>query len=380
MAIDAILSGMSTPIFFLITDLNLGGAPLLLRSLALGLRAEGRFAPSIVSLAPPGRVSEMLESDGVPVYSLGARGAWDLPRTVGRWVGLLRRDRPRIVMSVLVHANLVAAMGRAFGPAAVYFQSIHTLQKNPGWHWAVQGLIAGQSDAMIAPDRAILQKIAENGFFSIGITIPNGIDIDRFHLARQSPPFDGKLLPWPPSARVVGYVGRFDPVKRIGLLLEAAAYAIGHNLAIGKDLHIVLVGYGVQEAELRAQVACLGLGERVFFAGPTENPENWYKSFDVMCLPSDAEGFGLTVIEALAAGVRVIAADIAPLRSISHGGLRLVSDCSAASLALVMQEVMDAPAIAKPHANEAFARLRTRYSRETMVAAYSKIFRKFSVS
>ena len=73
--------------------------------------------------------------------------------------------------------------------------------------------------------------------------------------------------------------------------------------------HLALVGYGPQEKELRGLSTSLHLAPFVHFVGPTTTPERWYKSFTCHCLPSEVEGFGLTLLESLAAGTPVVALD-----------------------------------------------------------------------
>ena len=114
-------------ILFLITDLNLGGSPLVVRDLALGLRALSStgnrtldtghsFTPAVCSLAPidppVGQVARMLEEQSIPVHTLNASSPKDLLPALARYRQLLKTFRPDIVYSVLVHANFLATLGK----------------------------------------------------------------------------------------------------------------------------------------------------------------------------------------------------------------------------------------------------------------------------
>ena len=186
----------------------------------------------------------------------------------------------------------------------MWVQSIHTLQERPRWHWYVQGVLSARADAIVAPSAAVIRKMEGYGPVPCPTVIPNGIDVARFEGAEALAVSD---RPWPMGAWVVGYVGRFDPVKRLPLLIRGARELMRRDSELQRRLHLALVGYGPMEGELRRVVGELGLEGRVHFPGATKAPERWMKSFDVFCSPSAAEGFGLTLVEARAAGLPVVA-------------------------------------------------------------------------
>jgi len=303
------------PLIYLITDLELGGLPLLLRSRALAIARLGDFAPHVVSLANPGPVGRMMQEDGINVTGLGARRVADLPQVLWRWVRLLRRTRPAVVQSMLVHANALAALGAPLGPPAVYLQELHTTQPRPRWQWTLQGRIAGRAAAVLAPTQQVLDMIAQHGRYKQGIVVPNGIAVARFRDAVVLP---AGQRPWPPGARVVGYVGRFDVVKRLNILIESMV-DLSRRPATA-DVCLALVGYGREQAALQTLARRLGVADKVFFPGPTTAPEQWYKSFTIMCLPSEAEGMPMVLLESLAAGIPVVASDIPAIRALVQEG------------------------------------------------------------
>ncbi len=165
---------------------------------------------------------------------------------VGRFVKILRRDRPGLVCSILVHANAAAAAARVFLPGeCVWVQSIHTLQERPRWHWYVQGVLSSRADAIIAPSGAVIRKLGAYGPVPCATVSPNGIDVARFAGAEAIPVGE---RPWPVGAWVVGYVGRFDRVKRLPLLMRGARELMRRDSELpGERLHLALVGYGPME-------------------------------------------------------------------------------------------------------------------------------------
>ena len=183
------------------------------------------------------------------------------------------------------------------------------------WHWPVQGYLSSHADGFIAPSQAIIKKLEGFGPVPRPVVIPNGIDAKRFQNAER---FSDAELPWPRDAWVVGYVGRLDPVKRLNMLLRAVSELVKQERTLGRKVHAAIVGYGEMEAELRREADRLMLGDagekRVHFIGATKVPERWMKSFNAFCSPSAAEGFGLTLVEASAAGLPVIACDTPAIR------------------------------------------------------------------
>ena len=303
-----------------------------------------------------------------------------LPGVVRRWRAVLREVRPRIVQSVLVHANVVAALEQGLGGArgVVYLQSMQTLQERPRWHWWASGLALRRCAAMVVPHAEILRRLEKYGRVRWGIVVANGIDVERFAgavgVGREMAPQRAILrVPWPEGARVLGYLGRFDRVKRLDVLLRAAMEMMARNPLLQQQLHVVLVGYGEEEEPLRRLAEALGMKDRVHFMGATREPERWYKVFDVMCLPSLVEGFGLSAIEALASGARLVAMDTPVMRDVVGELGTLVSGDSVGALSLILEEVMAKSEVQKGGVDI----VRRRFSEEAMTRVYQENLEKF---
>ena len=351
------MSARSRAITFVITDLHRGGSPLVLADLAPALAQRG-LRVEVVSIAPRGEIAGILKKQGVRVISLEARSNRDW-KVIPRFAEYLRMRKPGLVCSILVHANLLVALSRPLVENKfAWVQSIHTVQEKPQWHWWAQAFVSPYADATIAPSRAVISKMEEFGPVPRPVVIPNGIDVSRF---RDAAPMGN--LPWPSGSKVVGYIGRFDPVKRLDRLIGAMPY-------LPSDVHLALVGYGGHESELRG-VAQRFHG-RVHFVGVTAEPERWYKVFNVFCSPSASEGFGLTLAEAAVSGLPVVS-------------------CATSAVCETLPEVEGLPWDPSPRQIAAAVRkaliyshpidkavLTDRYSKDKMVAAYERLFRSFT--
>jgi len=111
-----------------------------------------------------------------------------------------------------------------------------------------------------------------------------------------------------PGALACACVGTFDPEKNQALAIRAMQ-GVGGEVA-----HLELYGTGRDEPALRALAAELGVSERVHFAGWVTPPARLWAAIDLLLFPSVREGCPNAVLEALAAGVPVLAADIPELR------------------------------------------------------------------
>jgi len=180
---------------------------------------------------------------------------------------------------------------------------------------------ARRVDRYIAISAQIRRQLLDTGIAPGAITaIPNGIDASRF--SPVTPAEKAKLraaLGLPVHQRLLIYTGRMAHSKGVLTLVD-----IWRELAPAHpDTHLVMVGSGLGstddcENELREFVCDTQLTDRVTFAGNVANVPEYLQASDIFVFPSDAEGFGLSIIEAMAVGLpgvstRVgVAADLAP--------------------------------------------------------------------
>jgi glycosyltransferase involved in cell wall biosynthesis len=107
----------------------------------------------------------------------------------------------------------------------------------------------------------------------------------------------------PPDAFVVGAVGRLDPVMCLDVVIQATAALRGRC----ENTTLVLVGEGPHRTRLEGEVGRLGLGDTVKFAGYRSDVRAVMPAFDVFVNASSTEGISLTILEAMSAGLPVVA-------------------------------------------------------------------------
>ena len=174
--------------------------------------------------------------------------------------------------------------------------------------WFRRLALSGASEILV-PSRHLQRIAIERWRFSAKRVhyVPNGVDCDRFASAP-----DSSLLgpsPPPPGALLVGSVGGLRPEKNPARLVRALA-----NLPPELNAHVVLVGDGPERPALEELVRSRRLDGRVLFTGPLPNPEGVLRLFAVFALSSDTEQMPISLLEAMAAALPVVATDVGDVR------------------------------------------------------------------
>lgn len=236
---------------------------------------------------------------GDRLIGLGKAGGrqWHL---VPRFASLLRRLGAQGIVTHHIGPLLYGGLAARIAGIA---SRIHV--EHDGWHYA-QGRrrqLARALEWLVRPRRvAVSHATAAQVAQAIGTVrqtiVPNGVDLDRFQPG--SPRYARLRFELPLDARLIGCVGRLETVKGQDVLIEALA-------CLPDDWHLALAGEGSRRPALEAQARARGLAARVHFLGHVEATEALFPAFDLLALPSRAEGFPRAVIEAQAAGLPVVA-------------------------------------------------------------------------
>lgn len=216
-------------------------------------------------------------------------------------------------------------------------------EREPGFRIAAEKEIVQNSRRILAPtarERDNLIRLYGAPSQKIGI-VPCGVNLDLFYphektAARTELGFD-------PSGTILLYIGRFDPLKGLGSLLEAIPHLKkGHRIRL-----VVIGGDGDHSTEVQAMVEKtkqLKIANQVIFAGQTDQHHlrPYYAAADMLVMPSSYESFGMVALEALACGRPVVAPPVGAADSLirkSRAGF-IVADSSPQSLAAGIHSVL----------------------------------------
>jgi len=171
---------------------------------------------------------------------------------------------------------------------------------------------------------AVSQTLANEIQEQIGRHVHDGrlaLEPDGLRGALQSREAARRVLGLPERVgRVIGGVGRLVPAKGFALLLEASSAWLREH----PDDHLVIVGEGDERARLLALAQELGISGQVHLVGHRPQASRLFSAFDLVCLPSEQEGFGLVLSETVIAGVPVLASDLAVFREQLPGDVALL--------------------------------------------------------
>lgn len=162
--------------------------------------------------------------------------------------------------------------------------------------------LLGVSDAVRDDMRACLPKFPLEHIE----TLYNRIDVEAVQAEQVSREQAREFLGLPQDAWVVGNVGRLHPDKDQATLIKGFAAALPQLPASSL---LVIMGSGRLEQQLKNLAVELGVADSVRFLGQVPNGRRYFKAFDLFALTSDHEPFGMVLLEAMAAGVPVIATD-----------------------------------------------------------------------
>jgi 1,2-diacylglycerol 3-alpha-glucosyltransferase len=161
-------------------------------------------------------------------------------------------------------------------------------------------------DLIIVPSISMRQILIEHFEVDTSVkVIPNGLDLASYRMKLQ--PIDRAQFGFTKDDVISVYVGRLSPEKNLSLLLRAF-----YGVAMTYDhVRLLLIGDGPERENLEAQVKLMDIGNKVFFTGMIDYKEIpvYLTASDIFVTPSSAETFGLSTVEAMAAGLPVLGMD-----------------------------------------------------------------------
>ncbi|OZY43342.1 glycosyl transferase [Pseudomonas fragi] len=147
-------------------------------------------------------------------------------------------------------------------------------------------------------------------------TLYNRIDIDAVQSGQLSGTPAREALGLSVDGFIVGNVGRLHPDKDQATLIRGFARALP---GLPADSQLVIMGKGRLEQSLKALAAELGIEGQVLFLGQVPDARRYFRAFDVFALSSDHEPFGMVLLEAMAAGVPLLATACGGAKEVVEG-------------------------------------------------------------
>ena len=332
------------------------------------------FASSVCSTKRVAADRPPLRPD-VPFHALNRQPGND-PRFVVELVRLIRRERPDVVHThawgTLCEGLLAAKLARV---RTVVHGEHGTMELKPynlrvqrvAWHLVTQVLsvssrLAGQLATVVRFPRERIEVIR------------NGVDVARFSLsARAAARASLKLSE---TDITVGTVGRLHPVKDHRNLIEAADI-LNHA---GVPAVTLIAGEGAERGTLEAEIRARDLTSRVRLIGHRSDVERVFSALDIFVLPSRSEGLSNTILEAMAAGLPVVATNVGGADELVTDGLTglLVPRADSTALANALGALATDPSRRGVMGRAARDRAVHEFSVDRMVTQYGNLYSRLA--
>jgi glycosyltransferase involved in cell wall biosynthesis len=375
---DAPASGRVIRVLHVITSLDRGGAENHL--LALFTHADQRaFHFEAAVLTGEGELLPALRETGARVHLIHARGRVD-PWALQRLVKVLRAGHFDIVHSHLFRADLYAGLAVAqLGDARPLLVSTHHNDDrfflNP-FVGIAHYLLSGRQDMIIAISDHVARFTIARGVREPGRVrrVYHGLDIpDAQEQERERQRIRAELA-IPADAFLVGNVGRLAPQKGQRHLVEAMPLLLERV----PRAQAVIAGGGDLQVFLRDLALELHVSENVHVLGPRQDVPALMHALDAFAMPSIWEGFGLVLLEAMAAARPVVASRVATIPEVVVDGETglLVPAGDEVALAEALAQLADDPQLAHRLGQAGQERLRRRFSIDKMVGDTELLYRE----
>lgn len=336
-------------LLFLARSLDFGGAERQLMTLARSLHQSGHDV-RIAVFYGRGGLDAQTRAAGVPVMDLKKGGRWDLLPFLRRLIRFLRAEKPAVIHGYLTVPNLLAVMLKPFVPGMRVVMGIRASNMElERYDWLLrltarlEKIASRAADLLIVNSRAGRDYLIAQGFKPEKLrVVPNGIETRHFHpdaAARRE-----QRAAWgiKPNERVIGLIGRWDPMKDHPSFLHAATLIITDH----PTSRFICMGGGNIDYrnQLENLAQSLGIEQRIKWLEPQADLNPVYAALDILVSASRfGEGFSNVIGEAMAAGIPCVVTDVGDSAWIIGDTGRAVQPGNPDSLAAAIDDLLNLP-------------------------------------
>ncbi len=369
-------------VLFITTGLHTGGAEKQLARLLS--RLHGRVIEAeVVSLATRGPVSAEIEALGVPVWHLGIVNPLRVLQAAWRLARIVRQFRPEVIHGWMYHGNLAAWLARkAAGPrtrlAWGIRQSLYDLaREKPATRRVIRlgaRFSAGVDAVVYNSETARAQHEAIGYARARAQVIDNGFDTGRFCPDGAARGDVRRELGLPATARLIGLIARYHPMKGHEVFLEAA-----RRLAAKRnDVHFLLAGREVtaEHPVFKPWTRQPSLDGRLHLLGERTDIPRLAAALDIASSSSTwGEAFPNAIAEAMSCGVPCVATNVGDVRRIVGETGIVVPAGDAAALADGWDRILALPEADRQALGvKARERVAAHFSLESVAARYAALY------
>jgi glycosyltransferase involved in cell wall biosynthesis len=331
---------------------------------------RGKYDVRALSLSA-GSAVQRIRRLGLPVDVLDETDDEAAVRELTAW---LRREEIDLVHAHMYRAEVVGTRAAVAAGTPVIMATVHSSRVRAPDDVAALAALTPAMDRLIVPSSSIAAKVRGEGRGGARFAvIPNGVDLSRF--AAPAPPCGlRRELGVPAEAPVIGVVARLEAEKGHAVLLEAWPRVA----AAVPDARLVIVGEGSECEALRGRVGAMPreAARRVVFTGRRDDVAALTAELSVAVLPSLREAQGISLLEAMARRVPVVASAVGGIPEVVTDGVSglLVPPASPDALADALVRLARSAPLRRRLGEAGYATVRDRFSIEAQVRAIEAVY------
>jgi glycosyltransferase involved in cell wall biosynthesis len=370
----------TTRVLHLVDTLNIGGTETQMAQAALRLHSR-QHEITVGCLRAEGPLLEVLQQAGIPVVEFRKEKSLLSPnglRQLLRLAILLRSKKFHALHAHDLWANLLGVPAARLAGTPVIITSRRYLE-DLEWHTPWRNRILGMLDRLsthVVVNSSAVRKILLQAY---GVSpekvrvIYNGVDVERFVRVRRN---RKKVLPALVSdSKIVAVVANmYSRVKGHAHLIAAASKVC----RVMPATVFLLVGDGQERSRLEQLVRDAALQKNFEFVGHRQDVPELLACCDLSVLPSEAEAMPNALLEAMAAGLPVIATDVGGSAEIIEHGVTglLVPPCDPDALSAAIIRVLQDPSLAAGLAQAGQESVRIRFSCDHLITEFEQLYQK----
>lgn len=303
-------------IIHIIVGLNVGGAELMLKRLVNSHANQSEFEHSVISLTEIGEIGSELKSEGVKVTALGMASAFGVLRAFLAIRNELNISRPDIVQTWMYHADLLGGLAAYSVGIRHVIWGIRTTEIKAGGSSLTRlirrmcGVLSRWIPMKIVCAANAAKEVHERVGYSPYkmLVIPNGFAIERLVATPEQINMLRKHAGITPAHRVIGSIGRFNPVKDQHNFVKAAGILTKQH----SNLRFLMIGRGLDRynTQLVKWIEETGQADKFVLFGERSDIPVCLAVMDVFCMHSRTEGFPNVLGEAMAMAKPCVATDV----------------------------------------------------------------------
>lgn len=302
---------------------------------------------------------------------------------VGYLSEIIKKEKVDIVHAHRHKATVYAILASWKNKNVRMISSIHGMNRTRTFSRKIINMILwARVDALIAVSQAVKDDILATNFTVSAekiTVIHNGIDVKRFAGSATGKESACRFFSLPTDKWLWGSLGRLVPTKGYDILLKAwARKKIGDHGGV-----LVLAGDGREKESLLNLARQLGISQEISFLGHVSDVPKFLQTLNGFVMPSRREGFGLALLEAMAAGLPVVASKVGGMPEILNPLCQeeqsyLVQSENQDLLADAMIKIMSWPEARRRLATAAIVRRSMFFDVEKMITCMGSLYRKIA--